>query len=204
MPDDVVVGESLVVVAGEARHDDRLFVDRLAADRTVPVVIPGAAIGPDQRVDPTIGRIAGGIPNLDPERRAAAVEVIEPGGGDPFAPPPGRPEQFNAFLVRFENETPFDVSFQPGNVVLITDRNEQQFPIDGTDIYLQAERARLPDPQGVMNKTAALIFEVNRIHANGQGLTGFTTATGTYAVDDATAALNSSDAGQTTRTVRAR
>jgi flagellar hook-associated protein 1 FlgK len=43
--------------------------------------------------------------------------------------------------------------------------------------------------------TAALIFEVNRIHANGQGLTGFTTATGTYAVDDPTAALNSSDAG---------
>jgi len=96
---------------------------------------------------------------LDPERRAAAVKAIEPGGGDPFAPPPGRSERFNAFLVQFENETAFDVSFQPGNVVLITDRNEQQFPIDGADIYLQAERARLPDPQGVMNRTAALIFD---------------------------------------------
>ncbi|MCH7814311.1 MAG: flagellar hook-associated protein FlgK [Planctomycetes bacterium] len=42
---------------------------------------------------------------------------------------------------------------------------------------------------------AALIFEVNRIHSEGQGLTAFDSVTGTYLVQDTTAALNSADAG---------
>ena len=42
---------------------------------------------------------------------------------------------------------------------------------------------------------AAIIFEVNRVHADGQGLSGFTSVTGTYAMDDTTAALNGSEAG---------
>ncbi len=42
---------------------------------------------------------------------------------------------------------------------------------------------------------ANLIAEVNKVHSQGQGLEGFTDVTGTYDVDDANAALNSSDAG---------
>ena len=42
---------------------------------------------------------------------------------------------------------------------------------------------------------AALIFEVNRVHADGQGLSGFTSVTGTYAVADPTAALSTTEAG---------
>ena len=42
---------------------------------------------------------------------------------------------------------------------------------------------------------SALIVEVNRLHADGQGLTGFTELTGSYAVDATDAALNSSAAG---------
>ncbi|MEW6250008.1 MAG: flagellar hook-associated protein FlgK [Planctomycetota bacterium] len=41
----------------------------------------------------------------------------------------------------------------------------------------------------------ALIYEVNRAHASGQGLIGLTSATGTYAARDAKAALNSMAAG---------
>ncbi len=41
----------------------------------------------------------------------------------------------------------------------------------------------------------AIIYEVNRIHSEGQGLTGFSSVTGSYTVQDTTAALDSSDAG---------
>lgn len=40
-----------------------------------------------------------------------------------------------------------------------------------------------------------LIFQVNRVHSQGQGISGFEDVTGTYGVDDITATLNSSDAG---------
>ncbi len=42
---------------------------------------------------------------------------------------------------------------------------------------------------------AAVILEVNKVHSEGQGLSGFTSVTGTYAVNDPAAALNSSAAG---------
>jgi flagellar hook-associated protein 1 FlgK len=48
---------------------------------------------------------------------------------------------------------------------------------------------------GLDQLAAGLIAEVNRVHANGQGLVGFTSVTGTYDVDDVTAALNSPEAG---------
>ena len=42
---------------------------------------------------------------------------------------------------------------------------------------------------------SAIIKEVNKVHAQGQGLAGFTDVTGTYAVGDPDAALNSTRAG---------
>ena len=41
----------------------------------------------------------------------------------------------------------------------------------------------------------SLIFEVNRLHSQGQGLKGYAELTSTYRVDDATLALNDPDAG---------
>ena len=49
--------------------------------------------------------------------------------------------------------------FQPGNVVLITDRKHQGFPIDITDLYLQAERAGVGDAQRAVNKVVELMFD---------------------------------------------
>ena len=49
--------------------------------------------------------------------------------------------------------------------------------------------------EAVDELAAAIIFEVNRIHSEGQGLSGFTSVTGTYAVTDATAVLNREEAG---------
>jgi flagellar hook-associated protein 1 FlgK len=43
--------------------------------------------------------------------------------------------------------------------------------------------------------TRGLIWEVNRVHASGRGLTGYTTLTGTYAANSRTAALNTAPAG---------
>ncbi|MCG3127638.1 MAG: Flagellar hook-associated protein 1 [Phycisphaerae bacterium] len=40
-----------------------------------------------------------------------------------------------------------------------------------------------------------VIYEVNRVHAEGRGLIGYSSAVGTYAVDDVNAALNSTAAG---------
>ena len=48
--------------------------------------------------------------------------------------------------------------------------------------------------EAVDELAAALIFEVNRIHSEGQGVARFTSVTGSYAVLDAAAALNSDDA----------
>lgn len=42
---------------------------------------------------------------------------------------------------------------------------------------------------------AAIVFEVNKVHADGQGLVGFTSITSNYAVDDPTAVLGSDAAG---------
>jgi len=51
---------------------------------------------------------------------------------------------------------------------------------------------------GVDEFAAALIGEVNRIHADGQGLVGLRSVTGTYDVMDPTAALNTDEAGLST------
>ncbi len=54
---------------------------------------------------------------------------------------------------------------------------------------------------GQLNKldqlAGALIYEVNKAHTQGQGLVGYTNVTGTYAVQDAAAALNSTAASLT-------
>jgi hypothetical protein len=107
----------------------------------------------------TLQGLAIAVELLDPGARAEFVEAIDREAGDPFAAPPGRPEAYTVFRVSFENGSAADVTFQPGNVVLLTDRGEQQFTIDLTDLYRIAGRAGVADPQRVMDRMARVIFD---------------------------------------------
>ena len=61
---------------------------------------------------------------------------------------------------------------------------------------LEARDAHLIGQVEALDELAhGLIYEVNRVHSTGRGLVGYTNLTGTYAVDDTTAALNSMEAG---------
>jgi hypothetical protein len=107
---------------------------------------------------------------LDDAARAAFIRSIEPRSRDPFASPPGGPALFHAFRVVFENGTGSAISFQPGNVVLATDRNDQQFPIDLPDIYMEVARAGKADPDAAMAEVQPLIFDSSTTIPNGRRL----------------------------------
>jgi hypothetical protein len=95
---------------------------------------------------------------LEPGARASFVRKVAPAASDPFAVPPGRPEIYRAVRVAFDNQSGADVTFQPGNVVLLTDRKTQEFAIDLTDLYRLAARGDA-DPQGLIENVAPLIFD---------------------------------------------
>lgn len=82
-------------------------------------------------------------------------------------------------------------------VVRFADHNGQIAVLGGQIEGLQSSRDQqvVGHLQNLDSLAQALIFEVNKVHAQGQGLEGLTGATSTYAVDDATAALNSTAAG---------
>ncbi|MDY7107795.1 MAG: flagellar hook-associated protein FlgK [Planctomycetota bacterium] len=75
---------------------------------------------------------------------------------------------------------------------------------DGTDLDVdsgtigglmrQRENTVQPVIDALEEFTGQLIFQVNRLHSRGQGQQGFDSVTGTYAVNDTTANLNSGDA----------
>ena len=96
---------------------------------------------------------------LDPQARAAFVKSVAPSMPDPFAARPGRPEVYSAFRVAFENRSPFDVQFQAGNVVMITDRKTQDFAVDLTDLYRVAEEVGVADPEQTMDRIKPIIFD---------------------------------------------
>jgi hypothetical protein len=96
---------------------------------------------------------------LEPAARAAFVKSIAPATPDPFAARPGRPETFSAFRVAFDNRSAADVQFQAGNVVLITDRKTQDFPVDLTDLYRVAEEVGAADPERAIDRIAPIIFD---------------------------------------------
>ena len=91
--------------------------------------------------------------------RAEFIRSIDGRSGDPFAASPGAPPRFHTFRVLFDNRTAESVVFQPGNVVLVTDRAEQQFAIDITDVYMQAARSGRADPDAAVARVAPLIFD---------------------------------------------
>ncbi len=96
---------------------------------------------------------------LEPPERFRFIETIDPDLGDPFAVPPGQPQRFLAFRVSFKNDSPGDVHFQPGNVILVTDRKEHRYPIDLTDMYRAAYHRRAENAEERMNRIAPILFD---------------------------------------------
>lgn len=105
---------------------------------------------------------------LEAPARAAFVESIAPSMPDPFAARPGRPEIYSVFRVAFENRSPADVLFQAGNVVMITDRKTQDFPVDLTDLYHVAAEIGVADPETQMDRIAPLMFDGSTTIPKGQ------------------------------------
>lgn len=95
----------------------------------------------------------------DAARRAEFLKTVDPQLVDPFAATPGKPERALVFVVGFENDTDGEVQFQPGNVVLMTDRGDRDFPLDLTDVYLGAERAGDQDLENVIDRTTRVMFD---------------------------------------------
>lgn len=104
---------------------------------------------------------------LEPGARASFVRKVSPAASDPFAVPPGRPEIYHAVRVAFDNRSPADVTFQPGNVVLIADRKTQEFAVDLTDLYRLAAGGDA-DPQGLIDHVAPLIFDSSTMIPKGR------------------------------------
>ncbi len=165
----------------------------------LPFLAPGAALarapkgpyrllsGPYEKRSnpdgPTIGRFSVGgltvmVEPLDEAARAAFIHSIDPKAADPFASPPGRPAFYHAFRVEFVNRTARDVTFQPGNVVMISDTKDQQFPVDLTDLYRSAAYSSgddpggdpASDPQRVIDRAAPFIFDLSTTIRRGERL----------------------------------
>ncbi len=96
---------------------------------------------------------------LGREARAAFVNAVAPSMPDPFAVRPGRAEIYSTFRVAFDNQSPADALFQAGNVVMITDRKTQDFPVDLTDLYRVAEEIGAADPERTIDRIAPIIFD---------------------------------------------
>jgi hypothetical protein len=95
---------------------------------------------------------------LEPDARASFLRKAASGASDPFAVPPGRPEIYHAVRVVFENRSTGDVVFQPGNVMLLTDRKAPQYAMDLTDLYRAAAHADI-DPDQVFDRLSPAIFD---------------------------------------------
>lgn len=85
-----------------------------------------------------------------------------------------------------------------GNVIrtLVFKRDGGTMNVDGGQIGgLVSVRDQMNDVIDQVDSLAGnLVYELNKVYSTGQGLTGFSTVSGTYGVDDTTAALNSADA----------
>jgi len=149
-------GPSTVLAKKKSKEPERYrlipgpFDKKRVADPDTPAVSQTTLKGLTVQVEP-----------LEPEARAKFIAEIKPGMADPFATAPGRPEQFLVFRVLFDNKSGYQVTFQPGNVALMTKRMDHRFPLDFTDLYLQAERAELKDPQAATNRVMPLIYDTS-------------------------------------------
>lgn len=107
----------------------------------------------------TIKGVTVSVEYADAARRAEYLKTVDPKLTDPFAPPPGKPERALVFVVGFQNDTDGEVQFQPGNVMLVTDRGDHDYPMDLTDIYIGAERAGDKNLENVIDRTTSVMFD---------------------------------------------
>lgn len=63
------------------------------------------------------------------------LDARAPGHGGLFRALDGSPAPFQAFLVKVENKSQALVRFQPGNILLIGGKNEEDHILDYTDLY---------------------------------------------------------------------
>jgi hypothetical protein len=105
-----------------------------------------------------------------PARRAEFLKTIGADVADPFAVSPGRPDPVVAFIVTFDNKGRDQVVFNPGNVAMVTDKNERSFPLDMTDMYMSAERRGVEDLQAVIDNSSAVLFDSSTIIPSGGGM----------------------------------
>ena len=117
-----------------------------------------------------LGELTIAVEFLDPGGREAFVRSVVPAMPDPFSVRPGRPEAFSVFRVSFTNRSGADVQFRPQNVVLLTDRKTQEFPIDLTDLYRSAEMAGASDPERVFERLTPMVFDTATTIAKGTSL----------------------------------
>ena len=108
---------------------------------------------------------------LEPRARADFIRAVHPGAGDPFAAAPDRPDLYNAFRVTFDNQSSKDVTFHPGNVILMTDRNDEVSAIDLTDLYRTASGMEVADPQAAIDAARPFIFDSSTTIPRGRRLT---------------------------------
>ncbi|HYV18092.1 MAG TPA: hypothetical protein VFC25_03570 [Verrucomicrobiae bacterium] len=107
----------------------------------------------------TIKGVTVSVEYADAARRAAYLKTVDPDLIDPFAPAKGKPERALVFVVGFQNDTAGEVQFQPGNVMLVTDAGDHDYPLDLTDIYIGAERAGDQDLEHVIDRTTRVLFD---------------------------------------------
>ncbi|MEE8111708.1 MAG: hypothetical protein V3T54_03145 [Acidobacteriota bacterium] len=77
---------------------------------------------------------------LDTSGRLAFLEERQPTFPDFFASDGLFPEEYQFFRVDLKNSGEEKVTFHPGNVVVITNKNDQEFPLDYTDFYRRLTR----------------------------------------------------------------
>jgi hypothetical protein len=147
-----------------------------ASRSTAPFrILPGPYERKGRALGPPVGRLTLQgltlqVEYLDREARAAFIRALDPRAEDPFESSAGRPEFYNAFRVEFDNRSTVDVTFQPGNVVLITDHEDQLSPIDLTDLYRTASLHEVSDPQQVIDHVGPLIFDLSTTIRRGERL----------------------------------
>jgi hypothetical protein len=107
----------------------------------------------------TVQGLTVSVEYADAARRAEFLKTVDPQLVDPFAAVPGKADRAIVFVVGFQNDTDGEVQFQPGNVVLMTDRGDRDFPLDLTDVYLGAERAKNQDLETVIDRTTRVMFD---------------------------------------------
>ena len=162
----VATGAALLAASeGAGAHNDEAAYRVLAGSRKDARDLPARA-----EAQESLGGLRIRVEYLDAAARAAFIRSIDASLGDPFAVPPGRPERFTSFRVAFENGSRTDVQFQAGNVVMITDRNSQDFPIDLTDLYRIAAGAGADDPQAAIDRVAPVLFDSSTTIGKGRSV----------------------------------